>query len=1018
MTIEEPLYKGCSRGSQWNKWDLHVHTPASVVQRYGDSQNEDIWEKYISALEALPKEIKAIGINDYFILDGYRRVLKAKNAGRLGNIELILPVVEFRLKQLAGHRQLQRVNYHVIFSNDLPADVIETRFLNKLGITFNLEDGKEHTVKGCDHASLIDLGEAIIRSTPKDKLTNDSSLKVGFSNAVFSIEDIQDLCKQSVFERRIMTALGITEWDSMRFDGGGTGIKRSLINSTDLVFIASPNIESYENRRTQLTAAEVNNRLLDCSDSHNFAESEQSMRLGNVLSWLKADLTFEGLRRAILCFDERVCVTEMGMVPTKLSTVRNQKGKFIDKIAIKKKDGSGLDEKWFDCEVPLNSDLVAIIGNQGGGKSALTDIIALCGDTKTTDFSFLSPDKFRDRDRKASEFEATIYWCDGTSKSRILDEDVSETESQRVRYVPQHFFEVITNETAVKQDGRFYNEIKSVVFSHIDESERMRCSDFDSLVDLRTQEIERSLVVARQELSDLNEEILDVERACSYGSVEKLKNQIETKKQEIIAHKSAKPSPVDKPSESDDVNKTVESLRTQEGELEEKLEKLRIQSAVLKQSRMIVEQKRQAVENEQHRVQKFIDNLQKTFDENEITLNANDVISVSINLDLFDAEKGRISDALENVQGDLDEENPESTAYKKHSILEKRKKLQTELTENNKVYQLYLTNKHKWEKRVADLEGDVESVNSLAWLEQMLHVVTEDLPKKLDGLYQDRREKTRGIHSHLWQLASVYEELTQDVRNFINSDELTRERYQLQFTIQLTEEGFADRIFDMIKYRSSFAGREDGRKRMDDLIKERDFSSDEDTVEFVDAVMSRLQGDYRYDPPKPDDVSDMMRANYPVSALYNYLYGLEYLSPQYSMMLNGKPLRKLSPGERGVLLLVFYLVIDQGDEPLIIDQPEGNLNNQAIYDHLVPVFKKAKNRRQLIIVTHNPNLAVVSDAEQIIYAHIDSTDANKVYFHSGAIENPMFKVLTVDVLEGTANAFNARHQTYDEILRV
>ena len=50
----------------------------------------------------------------------------------------------------------------------------------------------------------------------------------------------------------------------------------------------------------------------------------------------------------------------------------------------------------------------------------------------------------------------------------------------------------------------------------------------------------------------------------------------------------------------------------------------------------------------------------------------------------------------------------------------------------------------------------------------------------------------------------------------------------------------------------------------------------------------------------------------------------------------------LSPGERGILLLVFYLVIDRGDEPLIIDQPEGNLNNQSIVDNLVPVFVAAK----------------------------------------------------------------------------
>lgn len=56
-----PDYKGDFRGSQWNKWDLHVHTPASIVQGYGGDPNDDLtWEKYVSALEQLPKEIKYI----------------------------------------------------------------------------------------------------------------------------------------------------------------------------------------------------------------------------------------------------------------------------------------------------------------------------------------------------------------------------------------------------------------------------------------------------------------------------------------------------------------------------------------------------------------------------------------------------------------------------------------------------------------------------------------------------------------------------------------------------------------------------------------------------------------------------------------------------------------------------------------------------------------------------------------------------------------------------------------------
>ena len=70
------------RGSLWRKWDLHVHTPASIVQHYGGN-TEDAWEKFITDLEALPPEFSVIGINDYLFLDGYRRVLEERRKGRL-----------------------------------------------------------------------------------------------------------------------------------------------------------------------------------------------------------------------------------------------------------------------------------------------------------------------------------------------------------------------------------------------------------------------------------------------------------------------------------------------------------------------------------------------------------------------------------------------------------------------------------------------------------------------------------------------------------------------------------------------------------------------------------------------------------------------------------------------------------------------------------------------------------------------------------------------------------------------
>lgn len=63
--------------------------------------------------------------------------------------------------------------------------------------------------------------------------------------------------------------------------------------------------------------------------------------------------------------------------------------------------------------------------------------------------------------------------------------------------------------------------------------------------------------------------------------------------------------------------------------------------------------------------------------------------------------------------------------------------------------------------------------------------------------------------------------------------------------------------------------------------------------------------------------------------------------------------------------------MDKNDRrPLLIDQPEENLDNQSVYKGLTGYFKKAKNRRQIILITHNPNLVVNTDSEQVIVASL------------------------------------------------
>jgi ABC-type cobalamin/Fe3+-siderophores transport system ATPase subunit len=127
---------------------------------------------------------------------------------------------------------------------------------------------------------------------------------------------------------------------------------------------------------------------------------------------------------------------------------------------------------------------------------------------------------------------------------------------------------------------------------------------------------------------------------------------------------------------------------------------------------------------------------------------------------------------------------------------------------------------------------------------------------------------------------------------------------------------------------------------------------------------------------------------------------------------DGKTLEQLSPGERGNLLLIFYLLIDRDNIPLVIDQPEENLDNNTVFRTLVPCVKEAKRRRQIVMVTHNPNLAVVCDAEQVICAEIHKEQGNEVVYVSGSIEDPLINRKILDILEGTRPAFDKRDAKY------
>src|SRR5579864_2396961 len=107
------------RGSEWRKWDLHIHSPKSALNNQFPFLTDGTpdWEQYIHKLESLTAS-SVVAITDYFSIEGYRKVLEFQKQGRLRNLGLILPNIEFRLDKIVGtNKGPRRLNYHVVFSD-------------------------------------------------------------------------------------------------------------------------------------------------------------------------------------------------------------------------------------------------------------------------------------------------------------------------------------------------------------------------------------------------------------------------------------------------------------------------------------------------------------------------------------------------------------------------------------------------------------------------------------------------------------------------------------------------------------------------------------------------------------------------------------------------------------------------------------------------------------------------------------------------------------------------------------
>jgi predicted ATPase len=1027
------------RGSEWRRWDLQVHTPLSALNN-GFGQDFDAYAKILFE-RAVAEEIAVIGVTDYFTIDGYKRLrslqqdskrltdlLGAELAASSRRIRL-LANVEFRLNDLVrvGERD-SRINAHVIFSDDVDPRDMEENFLHRLLFVSESEPANRDAAKPLTVANLAEFGARL--KAEHATFASRTDLEVGMSQATVSHGQISDvLSLNKAFKRRyLFVAVADEDLSRISWDGQGHSTRKVLIQKSHMLFSASPGTRAFAlgQKAGSVASFEAEFRgrkpCIHGSDAHSadglfvFAEGRRL--------WVRADPTFDGLVQLCHEPEDRVYI---GTEPPALQRIRASATKSIEAISFQRDAAAGPDAEWFSGSVPLNAGMVAVIGKKGSGKSALADVIGLLGEAQTTeDFSFLTPDRFLNpRSDLGRRFEATLRWRSGDSETRKLDASCDPSLPERVRHIPQNYLEKICAEIQESSTPTLFDrELEGVIFSHVPRADRLGYTSLEELFRHTTEETEAGIQLLRKKLAQLNREYVELRRAGSPEARRRLDAELAQRRAELEAHRRAKPAAVKDPSKQDvadpqaeQVGKDLAKAVAEIEKLDERTKGLREKEELAKRRLVALDRVIARIGNLETTVKEFYE--QSAQDAALLELDPNELVTVQTEVAKLEERHSQLSQEIASLGGALDVEREGSDAHKRRQESARADALRKKLAEPQRRHQEYLHALARWEAQEAEIIGSEKEPKSVKGLESKV-AGFEILPDRAAAKRQERDQLVREIFAAKSKLLDSYRDLYRPVQAFAAEHPVAEEASELSFDAVIAIQGLEDAILDVIdqRRRGSFQGDHDGRERLRALIKKHDFSSADGVADFLQDIGEHLARDVRIDSSPTMEVADQLMRSATVEELYDFLFGLEYLKPRFKLLWRGKPLDQLSPGERGTLLLIFYLLIDREDMPLVIDQPEENLDNETIAELLVPAVKHAKQLRQIILVTHNPNLAVVCDADQVIHASIDKANGNRVTYTTGAIEDPTITQLIVDVLEGTKPAFDLRDAKYEVLDRV
>lgn len=943
-----------SRGSEWRRWDLHVHTPGTALNDQFGS-----WEEFLAIIRNR-RDIAVIGVTDYLTIDNYKRMVAEHLQCPLGGTQLLLPNIEFRItpQTAKGHA----INLHLLVDPTAAEHVqlIESA-LHRL--TFEYDDQPY----SCTRAELARLG----REFDAAHVTEAAQFAAGVG--LYKIE-FAAFCKwlESEAWLKSNSLLGVAGGNDgpsgLSKDSGWAAVQENIWKCADLIFSGSPQSRSFwllddsagKEKATKMGAPKP---CVHGSDAHEIAKLFEPD--GQRYCWVKADPTFEGLRQIL--YEPRGRVHIGPSAPG-----QHDESQVINSIHL----SGGPSDPFGDVTIPLNDGLVAIIGTKGSGKSALTDLVSFATGIQIADRrSFL---------RRAGDhitgLNIELTWGDG--KQTNAEVGKAQAPHEVVRYLSQSFVEQLCSDDY--QGGALTGEIENVIFRNLDATDTLNASSFSALRELRTKETEQERIALSGRIKVLIEEDERL-RSIIRESPEKKKRIEELGKENEALQKQL---PTTTSEEERRAQEELTSLRKQ---------LLILQSSVAGQKQLLLRISQLA-----SRLEAFRETF-SSFRSEFLTEAASLSIEESLDLELkvsgessIAARRGEIEAHILKLEREDAASHDPSIESINRSIGIAEKAVAADQVLRAKIQQI--------QKKMSANNQEIQRLQA-----ELVRAEGEIKDKIVKGR-EARLDAYEGIFKAWKKEQSVLESLYEPVQKRLASGEQEERKLDFYIRWDVNIDSWLDRGQALFDSRKSHPFGSPGtlRELVEKALLPAWSTGDPSSIrQAMDAFLAVV---------KEKKVESYLKGSVGHAVLLEWLFSYSHIRLTYGLRYNQTELEKLSPGTRGIVLLILYLAMDVDDgRPLLVDQPEENLDSESVYSLLSKYFRSAKLRRQVIVITHNPNLVVNTDADQVVVATADRTFGSfpSFRYESGALEDTArIRPRVCCILEGGPSAFLEREKRY------